>query len=136
MTAMPNLTWIAFAKHKRIALGDPREVTARVKAFLDGRPEASVLVLDAHSSQPVEINLRGSLQAILKRLPVRAGDAPSSAALATAAPRGVGRPKLGVVAREVTLLPRHWDWLGTQPGAASATLRKLIERAQRASVES
>jgi hypothetical protein len=48
-------------------------------------------------------------------------------------PRGRGRPKLGVVAREVTLLPRHWDWLGAQPGGASVALRKLVEEARRAS---
>lgn len=45
--------------------------------------------------------------------------------------RGRGRPKLGVTAREVTLLPRHWDWLATQPGGASATLRRLVEAARR-----
>ncbi len=42
-----------------------------------------------------------------------------------------GRPKLGVTAREVTLLPRHWDWLATQPGGASVALRKLVEEASR-----
>lgn len=42
-----------------------------------------------------------------------------------------GRPKLGVVAREVTLLPRHWDWLSAQPGGASVALRKLVEEARR-----
>ena len=46
-------------------------------------------------------------------------------------PRGPGRPRLGVVAREVTLLPRHWEWLGTQPGGASAALRRLVESARR-----
>ena len=50
-----------------------------------------------------------------------------------AEPRGRGRPKLGVVAREVTLLPRHWDWLNSQPGGASVALRKLVEEARRAS---
>lgn len=49
------------------------------------------------------------------------------------APRGPGRPRLGVVAREVTLLPRHWDWLGQQTGGASVALRKLVEVASRAS---
>ncbi len=49
-----------------------------------------------------------------------------------AEPRGRGRPKLGVVAREVTLLPRHWDWLNAQPGGASVALRKLVEQARRA----
>jgi hypothetical protein len=46
-------------------------------------------------------------------------------------PRGRGRPKLGVVAREVTLLPRHWEWLTTQPGGVSVALRKLVEEARR-----
>ena len=45
-------------------------------------------------------------------------------------PRGRGRPKLGVVAREVTLLPRHWDWLNSQSGGASVALRKLVEAAR------
>lgn len=47
-----------------------------------------------------------------------------------AAPRSAGRPKLGVQAREVTLHPRHWDWLSEQPGGASAALRKLVEEAR------
>lgn len=136
MPSMPGLMWIAFAKHKQIALGEPKDVITRVKAFLDTRPEVAVVVLDANSSQPVEIDLRGSLTTILKRLPVPAPDALSSGeAAAEAVPRGPGRPKLGVVAREVTLLPRHWDWLGTQPGGASVALRKLVERARRASAE-
>jgi hypothetical protein len=47
-------------------------------------------------------------------------------------PRGRGRPKLGVVAREVTLLPRHWEWLNAQSGGASVALRKLVDEARRA----
>ncbi len=46
-------------------------------------------------------------------------------------PRTRGRPKLGVSPREVTLLPRHWDWLAAQPGGASAALRRLVDTAQR-----
>jgi uncharacterized protein len=58
--------------------------------------------------------------------------APAEAVQASATPRGPGRPKLGVVAREVTLLPRHWEWLAQQPGGASVALRKLVEEARRA----
>ena len=47
-------------------------------------------------------------------------------------PRGPGRPKLGVIAREVTLLPRHWDWLASRPGGASVALRKLVQHGMRA----
>jgi hypothetical protein len=73
---------------------------------------------------------------VVKRLPASSPDTASSSAQATQEARGPGRPKLGVVAREVTLLPRHWDWLSEQPGGASVALRKLVERAQRASAES
>ena len=45
--------------------------------------------------------------------------------------RGPGRPKLGVVAREITLLARHWDYLTRQPGGASVTLRKLVDEARK-----
>jgi hypothetical protein len=50
---------------------------------------------------------------------------------APAAAPQVGRPRMGVVAREVTLLPRHWEWLAQQPGGASAALRRLVEEARR-----
>lgn len=33
--------------------------------------------------------------------------------------------------REVTLLPRHWEWLSAQPGGASVALRKLVEAARK-----
>lgn len=144
MTSTSDPTWIAFAQCQRIALGDPKDVATRVKSVLDEHPETSVAVFDAQSSHPVDIDLRGSLATILKRLPATA--TATSAATADellpsestieVAPRGPGRPKLGVLAREVTLLPRHWDWLGSQPGGASVALRKLVEKAQRASAES
>ncbi len=133
MNSQPAIHWIAFAKNRRIARGEPRDVAAAVKGFVDDRPEQPVAVFDAVSSQPVDLDLRGSVAAVLKRLP---SAAPESAAPSDPSPdktpRGPGRPKLGVVAREVTLLPRHWDWLGTQPGGASVALRKLVEAAQRA----
>ncbi len=129
---MPNSTWIAFAKHKKIAVGEPRDVATRVKACLDAQAEVPFVVLDADTSHPIELDLRGSLATVLKRLPVSEA---SSTSATEAMPRGPGRPKLGVVAREVTLLPRHWDWLGSQPGGASVALRKLVEQAQRASQE-
>ena len=67
---------------------------------------------------------------MLRRL--AATDSKQAAVVTEAPPRGPGRPKLGVVAREVTLLPRHWDWLNAQPGGASVALRKLVEEARRA----
>jgi len=76
---------------------------------------------DAASGWVVDLDLRGDVAAVLARLT----PAPE------AEKRGPGRPKLGVTAREVTLLPRHWDWLSSQPGGASVALRKLVEGALR-----
>ena len=83
------------------------------------------------ASGPIDIDFRGSVDDVLARLP----DADTSVATddaAITAPRGPGRPKLGVVAREVTLLPRHWEWLAQQSGGASVALRRLVDEARRA----
>lgn len=137
-TAPPTL-WVAFARTRCVALGTPHDVASQVKALVDRDQSADVLVLDGVTSQLVELDLRGSLAAVLNRLPSGASDTPTGVAPASApdqtpsAPRGPGRPRLGVIAREVTLLPRHWDWLAAQPGGASTTLRKLTELARRTS---
>lgn len=89
----------------------------------------SILVLDDRTGKAIDLDLRGSDQDILDRLPPLQ---PSEEATATTEPRGRGRPRMGVVAREVTLLPRHWDWLNEQTGGASVALRKLVEEARRA----
>ena len=134
MNTSPQATWIAFAKSKRIASGCPRDVAAKVKDFVDSGTQPPVLVFDGTTSQLVELDLRGSLSTVLRRL--RRDTEPETEAIAGAqanAPRLPGRPRLGVTAREVTLLPRHWDWLASQPGGASVALRKLVEQALRAS---
>lgn len=126
--------WIAFDGTKRIALGPPRQVAEQVKALVDGNAGAQVLIFDEPSSRLVELDLRGSMRAVLRRLP----DGPPAATDAVApaaAPRSPGRPRLGVVAREVTLLPRHWEWLSSQPGGASVALRKLVDQARHANKE-
>jgi hypothetical protein len=104
----------------------------RAKEATD-RGGSTVLIFDDHSSELIEVDFRGSADDVARRL---AGPPGVSAAIASdyveAAPsRGPGRPKLGVVAREVTLLPRHWEWLNSQPGGASVALRKLVEEARR-----
>jgi hypothetical protein len=84
-----------------------------------------------HTGRAVDLDLRGSDAEILARLPQdTSSDLPVEAPASE--PRGRGRPKLGVVAREVTLLPRHWEWLNAQPGGASVALRKLVDEARRA----
>jgi|SRR5882672_523845 len=134
MKTHPTITWIAFARTRRIASGAPRDVLVAVKAFVDQHPQANVLILDADTSHQVEIDLRGAVSTVLRRLPPSpaAEQEPDKTAQGPAV-RAPGRPKLGVTAREVTLLPRHWEWLAGQPGGTSVALRKLVEHALRAS---
>lgn len=136
MKATEQTSWIAFAKSKRIASGVPQEVVANVKRYVDSHATDNVIVLDARTSETVEVDLRGSMSTVLKRLPSTITQKPDGNIVPlTSRERTVGRPKLGVTAREITLLPRHWEWLGTQPGGASTTLRKLVEQALRSSKE-
>jgi hypothetical protein len=132
-TAPPGCT--AFAGSRRIASGDLASVAAKVKQAVDRDERAAILVFDDVTSEPVEIDTRGTPEQVLRRIAVqqRQPSAVGAADPSSAAPRGPGRPKLGVVAREVTLLPRHWEWLSSQPGGASVALRKLVEEARRAS---
>lgn len=122
MTRTPDLTCTAFAGHRLIGRGAPHDVVVAVKAASEAG--AAVLVFNDADARPLEFDLRGDLAAVQARL-VAASPEPEK--------RGPGRPKLGVTAREITLLPRHWDWLATQPGGASVALRKLVEAAARAS---
>jgi len=91
----------------------------------------ALLVFDDATAYPVEFDLRGSVDDVRRRLSVVDADEEAPASEEHAAPRGPGRPRLGVVGREVTLLPRHWEWLSAQPGGASVALRRLVERARR-----
>ncbi|MYM55159.1 DUF2239 family protein [Thalassovita mangrovi] len=110
-------TCTAFSGTNLIASGPLAEVALTVKSA----DAPQVLVFDDRTGAVIDLDLRGSNEEIAARY----APAPEDAA-----PRKRGRPKLGVVAREVTLLPRHWDWLQGQPGGASATLRRLVETAR------
>ena len=116
---MTTAACTAFAEDRMIASGAPSVVAAAVKAAHDAGE--AVLVFDDADARPVEFDLRGDMEAVLGRL------APAE----PVEKRGPGRPRLGVTAREVTLLPRHWEWLAAQPGGASVALRKLVENALR-----
>jgi hypothetical protein len=108
-------TLTAFAGFQRIAAGTLAEVTEQLRQRADPQP---VFVFDDATGETLDLDLRDSAP-------------PSPVDTAPATVRAVGRPRLGVVAREVTLLPRHWDWLNRQPGGASVALRKLVEDARR-----
>jgi hypothetical protein len=120
----------AFEGSRCIASGELREVALKAKEVMDRGEYAPVLIFNDVTSEPIEVDFRGTPEAVLSRLPKSAAAAPVEAEPEAA--RRVGRPKLGVVAREVTLLPRHWEWLNGQPGGASVALRKLVEHARRA----
>ena len=117
MTVPADQALLAFAGHRLLARGPAAEVVTAVKTATDAGE--TVLTFDAVSGGVVDLDLRGEIAAVLARLTPASG--PEK--------RGPGRPKLGVTAREVTLLPRHWDWLAGQPGGASVALRKLVEGA-------
>jgi uncharacterized protein len=130
----PQPSCTAFEGTRRIASGALPEVTRKVKEVLDRGERAPVLIFDDSTSEIVEIDFRGTTKEVAARLGAIPGaDVPASSATQPAmeAPRKPGRPRLGVVAREVTLLPRHWEWLNRQPGGASVALRKLVEEARR-----
>lgn len=114
----------AFAGVERLAAGALPDVAMTVKAALTADPALPVLVFNDVTGAVVDLDLRGSEADVRARLEPPAEIDPPT--------RGRGRPKLGVVAREVTLLPRHWDWLAAQPGGASQALRRLIDQARRA----
>lgn len=132
-------TYTSFDGHRRIAGGS---LLANVLAAKQAHARAnagSVWIFDDATGQAIDVDMRGSEEEVTARLAQQQAlqatpDAPQPETGAAAdMPRGRGRPRLGVVAREVTLLPRHWEWLAAQPGGASVALRKLVEDARRAS---
>src|SRR5690242_21828486 len=129
-TASPSCDsarYTVFLGHRRIAAG-PLEDVARRIARQATRPAGAPLLVFA-DADGAQTDLDPRVVAALAKTPTI--DAPSSTATEPAA-RSPGRPRLGVVAREVTLLPRHWEWLAAQPGGASVALRKLVDEARRA----
>ena len=124
MSVPADLAIVAFTGPRRIARGPIGEALSAIHAATTAGEGA--LVFDLSDGRVVDLDLRGDLDAAWARL------GPAAAPEAGPQKRGPGRPKLGVTAREVTLLPRHWDWLASQPGGASVALRKLVEAALKA----
>jgi hypothetical protein len=113
-------TYSAFVAENRIAAGPLVQLIPVLKDRFDRASSELVLVFDDQTGRQTDFDLRGTLPEVLARAipsnPVRSGP---------------GRPKLGVVSREVSLLPRHWEWLEQQPSGASAALRRLVEQEKR-----
>ena len=145
----PRVT--AFNGQRRLACGALGDVALAVKRAAEGGAAGPLLIFDDATGRVVDVDLRGADEDVAARLSVpvyaartiASGDAGRTIASADSPPpadapaprRGRGRPSLGVVPREVTLLPRHWEWLAAQPGGASVALRKLVDAARRASTD-
>jgi uncharacterized protein len=114
-------TYAAFNGERLVHRGPLVDVLAAIKLGRLDDGAAPLLVFENETGREVDFDLRGSLQEVLQRLKT------------LDAPRGRGRPPLGVESREVTLLPRHWAWLARQPNGASAAIRRLIDEASRRS---
>jgi uncharacterized protein len=131
----------AFEGSRSLASGPQAEVALAVKNAADRRGAEPILVFDDTTGRVIDFDLRGSKADVVARLSAGSPDAEQaqsrhvSASTASEAraseARGRGRPKLGVVGREVTLLPRQWEWLAAQPGGASVALRRLVDEAKR-----
>ena len=128
MTEKKHGRCTAFDGNHRIASGTLVEVAKRVKEVIGRDDQKPILVFSDDDCEQIEIDFRGTVTDVVNRLE---GDLPEETP--GDKPRRAGRPRLGVVSREVTLLPRHWDWLNRQPSGASATIRKLVEEAKRSS---
>jgi hypothetical protein len=134
MSKKPTCT--AFVETHKLASGPLPDVAGKAKKVLDAIDTVDIVIFDDATSAPVEVDYRGTVDDVVRRHESVEGlkkDAIPEAQ--SKARRQRGRPKLGVVAREVTLLPRHWDWLRSQPGGASVTLRELVDAAERAGAD-
>ena len=133
MDADCRACYTAFEGTRRIASGDLTDVVRVTKMVIDQGGLAPVSIFDDATGEPVEVDYRGPVEEVVRRVAAPSStEVPAAGSHGLASARGPGRPRLGVVAREVTLLPRHWEWLNSQPGGASVALRKLVEDARRA----
>ncbi|WP_295802304.1 DUF2239 family protein [uncultured Microbulbifer sp.] len=126
---------IAFLGSGCLARGPAQQVVATLLEKVAKADLPQVLIFDSEDSQLIELDLRLSPQQLLARFTSAEVSPAIEAEEAEEAPKRRGRPKLGVVSKEVTLLPRHWEWLQTQPGGASVALRRLVEQARKAGAE-
>src|SRR4051794_12801140 len=114
-------THTAFRGQRLLATGSLADIARAIRREAHDDTQAVIIFSDA-SGRPIDLDMRGTEEEVLARLPTAAASGETQQRTAPVEPRGRGRPKLGVVAREVTLLPRHWDWLNAQPGGASVAL--------------
>lgn len=138
-----NTLSTAFEGSRCIASGRLNDVARATKTVADRAAQSAspfpILIFNDATSETIELDWRGSVDEFATRLRLlplaekRADESTRPTPELPDTPRGPGRPRMGVVAREITLLPRHWEWLAGQSGGASVALRKLVEVARRES---
>lgn len=112
-------TYTAFCRDRRVATGPLRDLLVEAKALLDGGEREMLLIFEDDTGRQVDFDMRGTVDEVVAR------------AIPPSPPPGPGRPRLGVISREVSLLERHWAWLEEQPSGISGTLRRLVEEARK-----
>lgn len=136
MNATGPRSYSSFEGHRRLETGPLALVALAAKHANERGTDEPVLIFDDRTGRSIDIDTRGSDAEVMARFAAQEdGYAADELTSSTSEPRGRGRPKLGVVAREVTLLPRHWEWLATQSGGASVAIRKLVDQARQSNSE-
>ena len=115
---METSTYTAFLGWNRVASGKFEPMLRQIKEIKDPGDQ-TVLIFEDQTGRQVDFDLRGSIDEVLARIAPKTNRT------------GPGRPKLGVVSREISLLPRHWEWLEAQPQGASAAIRRLVDDARK-----
>lgn len=118
-TNKTDKTYAAFAGERLIAAGELEGVLAKVKHKVDKGDAEQLLIFEEQTGRQVDFDFTGTLEEVLER------------ELPKPPVQGPGRPKLGVVSREISLLPAHWAWLEEQPNGISAALRRLVDEASK-----
>jgi uncharacterized protein len=114
---MESAIYTAFTGVRHLVTGDLKTMLRAVKAHMDSRDADPALIFEDATGSQVDFDFRGTEAEILARAEPEQ-------------PRhGPGRPKLGVVCGEVSLLPRHWEWLEQQQHNISASIRRLVDEA-------
>jgi uncharacterized protein len=111
-------SYTAFGGTRAIISGSLSEMLLRTKEWLDRGEREALLIFEDQTGRQIDFDFRGSSEEVLTRATPSARSGP-------------GRPKLGVISREVSLLPRHWEWLEQQPSGLSAALRRLVDEARK-----
>ncbi len=127
-TEKPSQSYTLFRNNTLVANGDMADIKASILAVNERFPEGTYLCFNDLTGEYVDVDFHTekSTKPLKKQTELKRGR-PSFLKAPRAKTKKAGRPSLGVVAREVTLLPRHWKWLNSQSSSASSALRELID---------